>query len=214
MNIGMVKKVNHEKVLIKGLQRRAIYRALGYPGSGAYILNRARHWAPKIGLPEVRRCIRDLEDKGLVHALNPDDTKNGRIYALTKGGAKCYEENFGKRPMCSLLYDGELHPLSVVLRSGLVKYVFSVLMQDISPQWHSATSIKKRLKNIHSTSIGGVVILAGRMVKDGYFEVDEMEVKDHLEKQYRMTNLALDVYRELQMIQRPPNWKYLAAETA
>ncbi len=69
----------------------------------------------------------------------------------------------------------------------------------------SATDIKKKLRYVHSTSLNLVLSTAAQMSKEGYLEMKEVEVKHHLEKQYRLSPLGKAVQLEITRMRQPPN---------
>ena len=69
----------------------------------------------------------------------------------------------------------------------------------------SATDIKKKLRYVHSTSLNLVLSTVAKMTKEGYLKMEEVEVKRHFEKQYRLTPLGEAVQLEITRMRQPPN---------
>lgn len=175
-----------------------------YPASGSIIGERAKKWANRITYFDVRKIIRDFELSGIVTSLNPEE-KNGRIYCLTDEGLECFREYFKHQASNQLIYQGDLTPLSKVLRRYLVKKIFYVMASTPETKYFSATAIKKLLRYLHSTSLNLIISTAAQLTEEGYLEMDEVEVKNHLEKQYCLTPLGKAVHGEITRIKRPPN---------
>lgn len=193
---------NHVK--IRGKQRLAVLRALVYPASGSFISERAKEWANRITYFDLRKILRDFELSGIITSLNPDE-KNGRIYCLTDEGLACFKEHFNHQAINQLIYKGNLTPLAKVLRRFLVKKIFYVMASDPQVTSFSATAIKKQLRYVHSTSLNLIISTVTQLTNEGYLEMEEVEVKKHLEKHYSLTELGETVHHEIARIKRPPN---------
>ena len=167
-----------------------------YPANSSIIVERAHQWADKITYFDLRKILRDFELSGIVTSFNPKD-RNGRIYCLTNEGLDCYYEHFGFHATNKLIYEGDVESLAKVLRRFLVKTILSVMAVDTETKSFSATDIKKKLRYVHSTSLNLIITTAAQMAKEGFLEMEEIEIKNHFEKQYRLSPLGKAIYQEI-----------------
>lgn len=191
-------------VKIRGKQRLAVLRAMAYPASGSIIAERAKEWADRITYFDLRKIIRDFEISGIITSLNPEE-KNGRIYCLTAEGLECFQHYFGYPATNNLIYQGDLESLSKVLRRFLVKKILFMMAATPEVTSFSATAIKKQLRYVHSTSLNLIISTVTQLTQEGYLEMEEVEVKKHLEKHYALTPLGKEVQLEITRMRKPAN---------
>lgn len=193
---------NHIK--IRGKQRLAVLKALMYPASGSIIAERAKEWADRITYFDLRKILRDFEVSGVITSLNPEE-KNGRIYRLTDEGLKSYEAYFHHQASNQLIYQGEIEPLAKVLRRFLVKKILFIMANSPEIPSFSATAIKKKLRYVHSTSLNLIISTVSQLTEEGYLEMEEVDVKKHMEKHYQLSSLGKAVQLEIARMRKPAN---------
>lgn len=77
--------------ILRGSQRRVIFRVINGTMIPAQIYNKAKEINSKITRNNVSDILRELKEKELIVCLNPNESK-GRLYQLTDLGKEIQKE--------------------------------------------------------------------------------------------------------------------------
>jgi DNA-binding PadR family transcriptional regulator len=183
--------------LQRGTQRAAVARALRKPMTGTEICSAARAINPHIQLRDVWHLLRQMQERELVHCLNPR-LVTGRLYALTERGRDDVHAAFGivvTNPPSNI----DWRKYSWVVRAKIRRLTLIALGQleakTGAPQ--TATAIRKHLRSGHAVGLNPVIRALKDLLRLGLIQHSGV-TEARACKLYRLTRMGHRILEQLQ----------------
>lgn len=182
--------------LKRGRQRAAVAQALRKPMTGTEICTAAQAINPHIQLRDVWHLLRQMQDRELVHCINPR-LVTGRLYALTERGCDDVHAAFGiivAHPPTNI----DWRKYSWVARAKIRRLILVALGQleskMSSPQ--TATALRKHLRTAHSVGLNPVIRALKDLLRLGAIQ-QAGTTDERARKLYRLTRTGHRILDQL-----------------
>lgn len=183
--------------LKRGSQRAAVAQALRKPMTGTEICTAARSFNPRIQLRDVWHLLRQMQDREMVHCINPR-LVTGRLFALTERGRDEVHAAFGV-VVAVPPQNIDWRKYSWVVRAKIRRLTLTALDQ-LESKTHSpqtATAIRKFLRAEHAVGLNPAIRAIKDLVKLGLIQQDGVTAERAC-KLYRLTPSGSRILKQLQ----------------
>jgi len=187
---------NNKAWILRGRQRAAVARVLRKPMTGAEICAEARKFNPKVQLRDVWFLLVQMQRRGLVICLNPNQV-TGRLYCLTDAGHTAVTSAFSVT-LPGIAADVDWKKYSFVIRAKVRRLVLTTLamLEDHTGLPQTATMIRKRLRDEHAVGLNPVIRAINDLMKAGLIRQVGV-TKERACKLYRVTPAGRRILTQL-----------------
>ena len=184
----MASIITDSGIIIRGKQRKAVYKALKQPVTGKQILETARKEAPSMSYQDLRHILRKFQEEGIVTCLNPD-CQTGRFYVQSNYEGKISQTS-SEMELCAKI--------------GRAKTRLAVLSEIAKERFFesnplTATQIKKYMREHYPLGLNHVIAALKFLEEHSLIEAGGYTDKREL-KIYRITDFGRTILNRVSVV--------------